>query len=518
MTFSGRLCTHYLALAKVPISSDSFGGEEVRYSSEYEALETELSKASSLHASSRIDWLKILEGSESILRTQSKDLRVATWLIWALHQRESFVGLLAGLGMLRALFEQHWVDLHPVKSRTRAGAMVWLVPRLDQALSEDIAVKEQLPLFQALVEHLDALDVVLAQQLGEDAPLILPIRRRLSSMIKRAADNLPEPGSVGAVVAQVKQVATQLVSPGSPLQNDKDAQKALRAQQDGARPLCTWWLRQKATDIRALRLNRTLMWLGIDALPQRNAEHITDLRGLPADKLTNYRERFDAGSYADLLIDLEASLAKAPFWLDGQRIVWECLQGLHAETSMREVEIHLSLLLQRLPGIAELRFHDGQPFADPATRSWISAQVMPHLQPASAPQPVSDSGEQPRWEQALLEVQPILRKDGLKPAVQILKQQMRNARGGREQFFWHFCLARLCHQAKKYDLARTQLETLDSQLQSSGLDIWEPELALNVLQLLHGCIELLPPNHAARERKDEIYRRLCHLDLEVVLE
>lgn len=517
MTFSGRLCTHYLELAKVPISSATFGGEEVRYSSEYGALETELSKASSLHASGRIDWLKILEGSESILRTQSKDLRVATWLIWALHQRESFVGLLAGLGMLRVLCEQHWSDLHPAKLRTRVGAMVWLVPRLDQALSEDIAVKEQLPLFQAMVEHLDALDAALSQQMGEDAPLILPIRRRLSGMIKRAADNLPEAGSVAAVVAQVKQVTAQLVS-GSPLQSDKDAQKALRDQQDNARQLCTWWLRQKATDVRALRLNRTLLWLGIDSLPQRNAEHITDLRGLPADKLSSYGERFDAGSYADLLVDLEASLARAPFWLDGQRIVWECLQALHAEMSMREVEIHLSLLMQRLPGIAELRFHDGRPFADPQTRSWISAQVMPHLQPASAAQPVASSGEQPRWEQALLEVQPVLRKDGLKSAVQILKQQMRNAHGGREQFFWHFCLARLCHQAKKYDLARTQLETLDDQLQRSGLDVWEPELALNVLQLLHSCVELLPPNHAARERKDEIYRRLCHLDLEVVLE
>jgi type VI secretion system protein VasJ len=29
---------------------------------------------------------------------------------------------------------------------------------------------------------------------------------------------------------------------------------------------------------------------------------------------------------------------------------------------------------------------------------------------------------------------------------------------------------------------------------------------------------LLPQNHAVRERKEEIYRRLCHLDLDVVLE
>jgi type VI secretion system protein VasJ len=35
---------------------------------------------------------------------------------------------------------------------------------------------------------------------------------------------------------------------------------------------------------------------------------------------------------------------------------------------------------------------------------------------------------------------------------------------------------------------------------------------------LHGCYTSLPQGHEVRERKEEIYRRLCHLDLEVVLE
>jgi type VI secretion system protein VasJ len=354
--------------------------------------------------------------------------------------------------------------------------------------------------------------------LGDDAPLLLPISRRLKNMVQRAADNQPEPGVVGAAVAQVKQAATQLFTPGAPIDNEKEAHKALRAQQESARPLCAWWLKQKATDLRALRLNRTLLWLPIDAVPERNAEQITVLRGLPADKLKTYQDRYDQAKYADLLVELEASLAKAPFWFDGQRMVWECLQGLNAEMAMREVEIHFALLIQRLPGIIELRFHDGAPFADPATRAWVSAHVMPHLQSANAPRKVEVTDSQPAWEVALEEVLPILRKDGLKAAVQILKQGLQSAHGGRVRFFWQFALARLCFMAKKYELAKTQLETLDQTLQESGLSAWEPDLALEVLHLLHSCCELLPQNHAVRERKEEIYRRLCHLDLEVVLE
>lgn len=518
MFYTSKLSAHYLELAKISVSQGSFAGEDVRFSSEYEALENELAKAQSMHDSGQIDWLKVRDNSESLLRTQSKDLRVAAWLTWALYQRESFQGLLAGLGLLHHLCEHHWADVHPSKARTRSAAISWIVPRLEQVFNENIAIREQLPLFRRLVEHLEGMDAACSLHLGDDAPLLLPLARRLKGMVQRAADNQPEPGVVGAAVAQVKQAATQLFAVGGLIDNEKEAHKALRAQQDNARSLCAWWLKQKATDLRALRLNRALLWLHIDTVPERNAEHITALLGLPADKLKSYCDRYDQAGYADLIVELEASLAKAPFWFDGQRMVWECLQGLNADQAMREVEFHFALLIQRLPGIIELRFHDGAPFADPATRAWISAKVMPHLQANTAPRKVEIPQAQPAWELALEEVLPILRKDGLKAAVRILKQGLQNAQGGRVRFFWQFALARLCFLAKKYELAKVQLETLDQTLQDSGMHVWEPDLALEVLHLLHNCCELLPQNHAVRERKEEIYRRLCHLDLEVVLE
>lgn len=518
MSYSGKLSAYYLTLAKSPVSKESFAGADVRFSNEYEVLESELGKAQSMHESGQVDWLKVLEQSEALLRTQSKDLRVAAWLTWALYQRESFQGLLAGVGLLQHLCKNHWSEIHPIKARTRAASINWLVPRLEQVLSDDVALKEQLPLFRHLAEQLEGLDAVCTVHLGDEAPLLLPLCRRLMSMIRRATDNQLQPGPIGAVVAQVKQAATQLFTPDAPIENEKEAHKFLRAQQEGARPLCAWWLKQKATDIRALRLNRTLLWLAIDVMPERNAEQITQLRGLPPDKLKAYQDRLQQGSYADLLVELEASLAKAPFWLDGQRFVWECLQGLNAELAMREVEIHFALFIQRLPGVIELRWHDGAPFADPATRAWIAAQVMPHLHNPGVSPRAEIIEDQAPWERALEEAQSILRKDGLKPAVQLLRQGMQHAHGARERFLWRFAMARLCFSAKKYELAKAQLEALDQTLQHPDLNAWEPDLVLQVLHLLHNCCELLPQNHAVRDRKEETYRRLCHLDLERVIE
>ena len=187
---------------------------------------------------------------------------------------------------------------------------------------------------------------------------------------------------------------------------------------------------------------------------------------------------------------------------------------------MREVEIQLALFMQRMSGLEELRFHDGSAFADAQTRAWLSSHVMPHVQaPVSDNTPVASEGNSlPAWDIALQETLPKLRKDGLKSAVQQLKLGLAKARGGRERFFWQLTLARLCYSAKKYELAKTQLESLDQTLQATGLGDWEPDLALDVLRMLHSCCELLPQNHAIRESKEEIYRRLCHLDLEVVLD
>lgn len=99
MTYSTKLSAHYLELAKAPVCEEKFAGEDARYSIEYEALESELGKAQSMQARGQIDWLRIRENSEKLLRSQSKDVRVGTWLTWALYQRESFQGLLAGLGL-----------------------------------------------------------------------------------------------------------------------------------------------------------------------------------------------------------------------------------------------------------------------------------------------------------------------------------------------------------------------------------------------------------------------------------
>lgn len=515
MVYSGKFCTYYLELAQTPCSQSNFAGGDVRFSTEYETLEFELGKAQSIHGACQPDWQKVVATAEALLREQSKDLRVAVWLTWALHQRESFPGLLAGLKLLRHLCERHWPEVYPRKTRTRAAAFQWLVLRLEALLARHLVLQDQQPLFRAVVEELEGLDELLSRLLKEDAPLLLPICRQLTQQLERAAQSQPPATGLTGVMAQVKQATTQLIKPEPVLESEKDAHKWLRALQEQARPLCAWWLRQNATDLRALRLNRTLMWLSLLSYPDADSERITALRGPAPDKLKRHHERFAQGHYADLLLELEASLAGAMFWFDGLHMVWQCLEALQAELAMTELEVNFALLLQRLPNLPEFRFHDGSPFADAGTRDWIATQVVRHLRPPEAP---CEAVEEAPWEVALQALQSRLRKDGLKAVVHELKRGLHGARSDRERFHWRLAQARLCVQAGKHELAKIQLDHLDLELQRTGLERWEPELAVHVTQLLHRCCDLLPQSHAVRERKEDTHRRLCLFDLEAVLE
>ena len=56
MTVSSSLADHYLQLANSPIKQGDFAGADIRYSPEYEVLESELEKAAAMHQTDAIDW------------------------------------------------------------------------------------------------------------------------------------------------------------------------------------------------------------------------------------------------------------------------------------------------------------------------------------------------------------------------------------------------------------------------------------------------------------------------------
>ncbi len=68
----------------------------------------EISLYQSAESSLPRQWQQIRETSEEILRDQSKDLEVASWLTEALVRHEELAGLADGLILMRQLVDQYW--------------------------------------------------------------------------------------------------------------------------------------------------------------------------------------------------------------------------------------------------------------------------------------------------------------------------------------------------------------------------------------------------------------------------
>lgn len=515
------LTTRYISLATTPITADDYAGPDVRYSSEFEEIEAALEKDGSIHANGGPDWQQVVTQSEQLLRSQSKDLRVACWLGWGLYRCEGINGLLAGVSLLNSLV-QHWDLLHPLKPRTRTAAIGWLANRLEIAVPELLSSALGGTQYQQLHDQLTELDGHLVRLLGDQAPplqlLCKPLHVRASDSQQVPPALTPAPSGPSGTSAAPPTAAGPSITavPPESILCPRDAHKALRALQEQARSLCQWWQAQSIMDARAISLSRTTLWLPIEALPEHDDTGKTGLRGLPADRLKVLQERLNQHSPAELLRDVENSLSRAPFWLDGQYLAWRCLDELKAESAQREVEQQLRSFLRRLPGIENLQFFDGTPFADQTTLGWINATVL--TQPGGgnlihADQAPSDEP----WDVALREASDLLRSDGLKAAMQPLQVGINRAQGGRAHLHWQLVTARLCLQAGKHELARNILEGLEQTLRDAQLTHWEPQLLVRVMRLLLKSHEQSGAK-AARQRRDEIYQRLCHLDFDVVLE
>lgn len=144
-------------------------------------------------------------------------------------------------------------------------------------------------------------------------------------------------------------------------------------------------------DLRAIRLVRTLSWLSLDTLPPHDSQLITSLEPLPSMRLAEHQACLSQGRHAALFHAVEADILRCPAWLDGHYLSWRSLTEPQHVFAMREIELQLASLLQRLPGLTRLRYCDGSPLASPETLDWIHHKVMPFACLSDSARPGRDS-------------------------------------------------------------------------------------------------------------------------------
>ena len=102
-----------------PFSGDSPVGIDATNEEEYFVLNMEIPKTSP-------DYKKCIELSAVILKEKSKDIKIATWLCFALFRTEKIKGLVNGLKIIYHLLKKYENNLYPANPNYRSKAIQFL--------------------------------------------------------------------------------------------------------------------------------------------------------------------------------------------------------------------------------------------------------------------------------------------------------------------------------------------------------------------------------------------------------
>lgn len=509
-------------LGREPIRPDQPVGQDVRYDPLFDTLQAEVDKLTSPAVAGTIDWEKVVRLSADILATRSKDLLVASYLAVGLVQTRGGDGLALGLRVWRELLERFWADLFPTRMRGRQRCVEWWRERTDVALRQ--LGEFTLPTAQhsLVMESLAAIDRFLGEHL-EDTPSLSPLRELLATAAPEPTpEAAPEPPAAPsprvdaperdlfALPSQSAEPPVEMpraaLPPGSPAQA---LEAGLRQVGEAAGAL----LRQAPASPAPYRLSRLAAWGPVTDLPPA-ANGRTRIPAPERPVLTFLKDLASHGDSEALLKAAEGRVPQFIFWLDLNRLSAEALARLGERfTPAREAVCReTSALLQRLPGLDELAFADGTPFADPATRQWLTGIAG---RESAAGRSVAESGETASQAEEIGremgEALSLVRGGRLLEAVERLQKRLVTASSRQEKLHWRLALAELLVSANRTRLALPHLEQVIADIETFGLEEYDPPLALQGLRLAWlGFDAQTEPRF--KEKAAETLHRIARLD------
>lgn len=450
-----------------PISSQSPVGEDPGYDDDFQRMREEVNKLSGA------DVDLVMQLAEKLLTRHCKDLRVATYYLWARLHKEGEAGLADGLGLLAALVERYAGDVLPERANSRKMALEWLNSGkvLDCLSLYPEVVKEEAERTVAALAWLErGLDAWPQDQ-----------RPALGTLYGALTARLAQSGGVDAVVPQHsasherKALST---APAVPMiQSGRDLLES-------GRGLAAYLREQPQGWLAAHRLMKSLRWDTLHEVPPHDASGMTRLAPPRSEYRAQLKRLSLQQSWDKLLEEVERMYAEGVnhFWLDLQ---WYACQALSKQPAPQDswadiVKRDLGMFLERLPDLQGLCWNDGSPFADESTREWIAQHVGGNCSQQWLPAPtVAPAGAD--GEILLLESEALAQADsgGIEQALAWLATRP-DIHTGRQRWLLHLLMARVAEQYGKSDLAVHLLGELDATAQRHALERWEPQLCFEV--------------------------------------
>lgn len=510
-----------MELGKTPIPGGSPAGQDVRADVAFEAMTAEIDKLSSPTFSGTIEWNKVVTQGYEILETKSKDLLVIAYLCIALEKNDGLKGLAKGFHILRDALESFWEDMFPAKKRMRGrkNAIEWLIDTLRDHLPS--LPQEQWPKTDrdGFFADLNVIDQFLGENM-EEAPTMMPLINEILSHVEAEKETIVPTEPVRAPEAEASPrtpsqgppppPAPVRQAPSAPAFNpsDTDAGKLLDQGLEILGHVATLLIEQDPLNDLSFRLNRIAAWTSVTTIPTV-AGNKTLLPAPDGQIIAVLQNLYQSRNWQDLLQAAESRIRQFLFWLDLNRYVAESLEQLGRQNTANMVVVETLQYIKRLPGIEMLAFEDGTPFANEETRLWLKSRM--EMQVDSAENAAAGPGSQERAVgEALAEARKLSRENRINDAIRQLHDGLGRSTTAKERFFWRQGLCRFLMEAKQPRLALPHMHDLLADIETHGIEQWDPLLAAEAFAVVLTGLRLQPEQD--QDRQNSILNRLAMVD------
>ena len=461
--------------------------------------------------------------SETILKTKSKDYRVASYLILALYQTDKFQGLLNGLKMYEGLIQNFWETGFPEKTRIRGriGTLEWLGSHLGTTLTRDTRSSAPDELILELEKTTQSLISALTGQLADKTPSF----KDFQSAVETRAKEVRARGSAAERAKEDEARRAEAIASGE-VTEVADAEKAIEESRQKLMRISGFLYKAQPTAPIAYRLSRSITWGWLVSIPT-NENGVTFIQPLPPDAIQKCNALAESKNWNAVVDEVESEFFNRVFGFDLQRLCVRALNELGEEYAgpRQAILTELAGLAKRLPEIFDLKFNDGSLFADPQTKSWIQNDVLPISSSSGASDKAGETAidsESSEPMEAAAKAKRLLAQGKLQEAMGLFTEGITKSSLCKVRFLWRLQLAKLCMEAGKLQLALPQLTSLDEDVSRFSLEEWEPGLSLEVIQQLYLCRQKLAGNIQERppdleNQLAQLYQRLCKLDVNAAL-
>ncbi len=450
-----------------PISTENPVGEDPSYDDDFQCMREEVNKLSGA------DTDLICQLAEKLFTTSCKDVRVATYYLWARLHRDGEAGLADGLILLTGLISRYGERLLPLRANSRKSALEWLAgSRVLDSLSLYPEVDKVE--FERLLTALALFEQEISTW-SEDS------RPQIGSLYSALNNRLAQSGGLDTLVPQNSSTQNSIQSSSTASSNIPGLKtiQSGRDLLDQAKALAAYLRDQPQGWLAGNRLMKSLRWDTVHQLPPLDATGRTRLVSPRGEYRAQLKRLYVQQSWSELLEQTDRIFTEGVnhFWLDVQWYLCQALSksGQPYESWADIIRQDLRILLERLTGLEKLAYDDGTPFADEVTLAWINQQVRDtsdEWQPETSQTCSGDDNDVLSLEsEALAQAD----AEGIEVALRWL-QSRPGVSSIRQQWLLRLLMARVAEQYGKNEMALHLLTELNLSAKTLPLRQWEPEL------------------------------------------